>query len=48
MNLIPIIDTGHGAMINGKYQTPGKRSPKWSKGVLYEGMFNKWVGNRII
>lgn len=43
-----ILDNGHGGVIAGKYQTPGKRSPKWSSGVLYEGMFNRWVVNRII
>lgn len=43
-----IFDTGHGGVINGVYQTAGKRSPKWSKGTLYEGMFNRWVVNRLI
>ena len=43
-----ILDCGHGGVINGEYQTAGKRSPNWSKGVLYEGMFNRWVVNRII
>ena len=43
-----ILDNGHGGMIGGIYQTPGKRSPQWSRGVLYEGMFNRWVVNRII
>lgn len=46
--MIPILDSGHGRVINGLYQTPGKRSPEWEKGVLYEGMFNKWVTNRIL
>ena len=48
MGLKPIFDNGHGGVINGVYQTPGKRSPKWSRGILYEGMFNRWVVNRII
>lgn len=48
MGLIPILDSGHGGMINGVYQTAGKRSPKWSRGTLFEGMFNKWVVNRVI
>lgn len=43
-----ILDNGHGGMINNQYQTPGKRSPNWHKGVLYEGMFNRWVVNRMI
>lgn len=46
--MIPIFDAGHSGLINGKYQTPGKRSPDLSKGVLYEGMFNRWVVNRLI
>lgn len=44
----PIFDNGHGGMIGGKYQTKGKRSPDWECGVLYEGMFNRWVVNRLI
>lgn len=43
-----ILDNGHGGLINGIYQTSGKRSPNWDKGVLFEGMFNRWVVNRII
>lgn len=46
--MIPIFDNGHGGMIGGEYQTPGKRSPKWEQGVLFEGMFNRWVVNRLI
>ncbi len=45
---IVILDAGHGGVIGGSYQTSGKRSPAWSKGTLYEGMFNRWVVNRII
>ena len=45
---IPAINPGHGKVISGQYQTPGKRSPDWEQGVLYEGMFNNWVVNRII
>lgn len=46
--MIPILDNGHGGVIKGVYQTPGKRSPKWGKGVLYEGMFNRWIINGVI
>lgn len=46
--MIPMLDAGHGGMILGEYATPGKRSPDWDKGVLYEGMFNRWVVNRVI
>lgn len=46
--MIPILDNGHGGMIAGNYQTPGKRSPNWECGVLFEGMFNRWFVNRLI
>lgn len=45
----PILDNGHGGVIGGMYMTPGKRSPYRVDGkVLYEGMFNRWVINRLI
>lgn len=44
---IPILDNGHGGVIGGEYQTAGKRSPNWKHGVLYEGMFNRWVVNHL-
>lgn len=43
-----ILDNGHGGVINGVYQTKGKRSPDWDKGVLYEGEFNRAIVNRVI
>ncbi len=47
--MIVLLDNGHGALINGKYQTPGKRSPRWSNGTqLYEGEFNRAIVNGII
>lgn len=48
MSKIVILDNGHGGMIGGQYQTNGKRSPNWNKGVLYEGMFNRWIVNGVI
>ena len=44
-----IIDYGHGGVIDGKYQTAGKRSPKFNDRsfpngkpfVLYEGVSNR-------
>lgn len=42
-----VLDNGHGGVINGIYQTAGKRSPNYSRGVLYEGVFNRWVVNRV-
>jgi len=46
--LTPIFDTGHGGVINGMYQTLGKRSPNWHKGVLYEGAANRWIANKVM
>jgi N-acetylmuramoyl-L-alanine amidase len=44
-----ILDNGHGGMISGVYQTPGKRSPVWPDGeVLYEGEFNRAIVNRLV
>ena len=47
--MIILLDNGHGALINGKYQTSGKRSPIWNDGAqLYEGEFNRAIVNGII
>jgi len=44
-----ILDNGHGGIIDGVYQTSGKRSPVWEDGrILYEGEFNRDVVNRVI
>lgn len=44
-----LLDNGHGGLINGAYQTAGKRSPRWSDGkILYEGEFNRAIVARII
>ena len=44
-----IFDNGHGGMIDGVYQTAGKRSPVWPDGeVLYEGEFNRAIVDRLI
>jgi len=43
-----ILDAGHGGMINGVYQTKGKRSPIWDDGrQLFEGVFNRNVVNKL-
>jgi N-acetylmuramoyl-L-alanine amidase len=44
---VVILDNGHGGMINGVYQTAGKRSPNWEKGVLYEGVFNRLIIDKV-
>ena len=39
-----LLDPGHGGIIDGVYQTAGKRSPAFPDGtVLYEGDFNRKV-----
>ncbi len=44
-----LLDNGHGALINNKYQTTGKRSPVWdNKQQLFEGEFNRAIVNGII
>ena len=44
-----IFDNGHGGVIDGVYQTSGKRSPIWSDGsVLYEGEFNRAIVKRLM
>lgn len=47
--MIVLLDHGHGGLINGVYQTPGKRSPVWGDGSqLFEGEFNRAIVARII
>ncbi|KOS08164.1 cell wall hydrolase [Flavobacterium akiainvivens] len=47
--MIVLLDNGHGGLINGVYQTPGKRSPIWADGSqLFEGEFNRAIVNGII
>jgi N-acetylmuramoyl-L-alanine amidase len=44
-----LLDPGHGGIIDGAYQTAGKRSPKFEDdSVLYEGVFNRDVVSRIL
>ena len=43
-----ILDNGHGGIIDGVYQTSGKRSPIWADGTqLFEGEFNRAIVDRI-
>lgn len=47
-NYVWILDAGHGGMIDGVYQTDGKRSPKWENGSqLFEGVSNRDLVRRI-
>lgn len=44
-----LLDNGHGGIINGVYQTSGKRSPQWEDGSqLFEGEFTRHIVNGII
>ena len=44
-----LLDPGHGGLIDGVYQTRGKRSPPFADGsILYEGVFNRDVVSRIL
>jgi len=48
-NYLWILDNGHGGVIDGVYQTPGKRSPIWPDGTqLFEGEFNRSIVNRLV
>ena len=44
-----LLDNGHGGLVNGQYQTNGKRSPIWNDGSqLYEGEFNRAIVGGIV
>ena len=44
-----IFDNGHGGIIDGIYQTAGKRSPIWGNGSqLFEGEFNRSIVDRLV
>tara|TARA_Y100001963_G_scaffold24501_1_gene33063 strand:- start:215 stop:838 length:624 start_codon:yes stop_codon:yes gene_type:complete len=44
-----LLDPGHGGIIDGVYQTAGKRSPRFPDGsILYEGEFNRDIVKRIL
>lgn len=43
-NCIYLLDPGHGGIIKKKYQTKGKRSPKWKDGrQIFEGVLNREI-----
>ena len=43
-----LLDPGHGGLIDGEYQTKGKRSPVWPDGSqLFEGEFNRAIVARL-
>lgn len=44
-----VLVAGHSGLIDGKYSTPGKRSPTWSDGTqLFEGEFNRQIKYRLM
>jgi len=44
-----LLDNGHGGIIDGVYQTEGKRSPVWPDGSrLFEGEFNRAIVARLM
>ena len=44
-----LFDPGHGGIIDGEYQTSGKRSPQWEDGTqLFEGEFNRAIVERLM
>jgi len=48
-NKIPIIECGHGGMIDGIYQTKGKKYYEFDSGkVVYEGVINRTIGKMVI
>lgn len=44
---IPIIDAGHGGLVNGRYLTPGKRYTFDDGTEIFEGVINRSIGNRL-
>jgi N-acetylmuramoyl-L-alanine amidase len=49
MNITVILDAGHGGIIDGVYQTHGKRSPIWEDGSQYfEGVGNRQIDRKSV
>lgn len=48
--LIPIIDAGHGGLINGKYVTAPSKMYTFEQDntVIYEGVINRQIGKKLI
>ncbi len=43
-----LLDSGHGGVLDGVYQTKGKRSPIWGDGsVYYEGEGNREIAKKV-
>ncbi len=47
--MIPIIDAGHGGMINGVYQTTPKKMYTFEDGLtIHEGVINRAIGRKVL
>jgi len=46
--MIVLLDNGHGGLINGTYQTAGKRKDWGADGFIFEGEFNRAIVSGII
>lgn len=44
---IPIIDAGHGGLVDGQYVTPGKQYRFTDGTVIYEGVVNRSIGRLL-
>jgi N-acetylmuramoyl-L-alanine amidase len=44
---IPIIDVGHGGLVEGNYLTPGKQYRFTDGTVIYEGVINRGIGRQL-
>jgi len=48
MSYVIVLDAGHGGLIEGVYQTKGKRSPVWDdNSVYYEGVGNRQIVKKL-
>ena len=43
-----LLDPGHGGMIDGEYQTQGKRSPEFEFGQYFEGVGNREIVKKLL
>ena len=43
-----LLDPGHGGMIDGEYQTAGKRSPEFEFGQYFEGVGNRQIVKSMV
>lgn len=44
----PVLDNGHGGLINGIYQTAGKQYQHPGEPVIYEGVYNRTMVQKIV